>query len=147
MVADAQARGHRMRLISEEFVKKQRKSMIESLESRCYFSVTWSDAYKVVSQDTAAAAFPNVTGQGVTVAVMDTGIDYTHPELGGGFGPGFKVKGGYDFVDNDSDPMDTFGHGTANAGLIAAMPYDVNGVHYQGIAPMRAWWRCGCRMG
>src|SRR6185437_3370368 len=53
----------------------------------------------------------------------------------GGFGPGFKVKGGYDFVDNDSDPMDTFGHGTANAGLIAASPYDLNGVHYQGIAP------------
>src|SRR5688572_22488162 len=35
------------------------------------------------------------TGAGVRVAVMDTGIDYLHPDLGGGFGPGFKVAGGY----------------------------------------------------
>src|SRR6185437_2724758 len=35
-------------------------------------------------------------GKGVTVAIIDTGIDYTHPALGGGFGPGFKVAGGWD---------------------------------------------------
>lgn len=59
-------------------------------------------------------------GQGVRVAVIDTGIDYTHPDLGGGFGPGFKVIGGYDFVHGDSDPMDDQGHGTHVAGIIAA---------------------------
>src|SRR4051794_35378167 len=36
-------------------------------------------------------------GEGIRVAVIDTGIDYTHPALGGGFGPGYKVAGGYDF--------------------------------------------------
>ena len=33
-------------------------------------------------------------GAGVTVAVLDTGVDYRHPALGEGFGPGFKVIGG-----------------------------------------------------
>ncbi|OAB37054.1 hypothetical protein PMSD_09625 [Paenibacillus macquariensis subsp. defensor] len=41
------------------------------------------------------------TGKGVKVAVIDTGIDYNHPSLKDAF------KGGYDFVDNDDDPMET----------------------------------------
>ena len=60
-----------------------------------------------------------VTGEGIVVAVIDTGIDYTHPDLGGGFGPGYKVIGGYDFINMDSDPMDDNGHGTHVAGIIS----------------------------
>src|SRR5207247_791886 len=86
-------------------------------------------------QDDQVSQHPDVTGAGQTVAVIDTGIDYDHPFLGGGFGPGFKVVGGYDFVDDDADPMDTFGHGTEVAGVIAASGFDVNGAHHQGIAP------------
>ena len=105
----------------------------ESLESRRLLA--FNAAGHLINQDTAATAYPNLTGAGVTVAVMDTGIDYTHPNLGGGFGPGFKVKGGWDFADNDADPMDTFGHGTNVAGIIAAKPFTSGGVQYQGIAP------------
>ena len=61
-----------------------------------------------------------VTGQGITVAVIDTGVDYTHPDLGGCLGAGCKVIGGYDFVNRDADPMDDNGHGTHCAGIIAA---------------------------
>ena len=61
-----------------------------------------------------------VRGAGVTVAVVDTGVDYTHPALGGGFGPGHKVVAGYDFVNDDPDPMDDNGHGTHVAGIVAA---------------------------
>ena len=61
-----------------------------------------------------------VTGQGVTVAVIDTGVDYTHPDLGSGFGAGHRVVDGYDFVNDDADPMDDNGHGTHVAGTIAA---------------------------
>jgi subtilisin family serine protease len=59
-------------------------------------------------------------GKGVKVGIIDSGIDYKNPALGGGFGTGFKVAGGYDFENNDNDPMDDDGHGTSVAGVIAA---------------------------
>jgi hypothetical protein len=59
-------------------------------------------------------------GKGIKVGILDTGIDYKNSALGGGFGSGFKVAGGFDFVNNDKDPMDDDGHGTAVAGVIAA---------------------------
>ena len=76
-----------------------------------------------------------LSGAGVKVAVMDTGIDYDHPDLGGGFGPGSRVVTGYDFVGDrydaggsggaliphpDADPDDCNGHGTHVAGIIGA---------------------------
>jgi subtilisin family serine protease len=106
---------------------------LDLLEARRLLA--WSAYAQLVDQDAAASTYPGVTGEGVTVAVIDTGIDYTHPSLGGGFGSGKKVIGGYDFVSNDDDPMDESGHGTAVAGVIAADPYTVNGVTYQGVAP------------
>ncbi len=67
-------------------------------------------------------------GKGVTVAVIDTGINYKHWALGEGFGPGFKVVGGYDFVNGDADPMDDQGHGTHVAGIVAANHRQLAGV-------------------
>ena len=77
------------------------------------------------------------TGRGVHVAVIDSGIDYDHPDLGGCFGPGCRVTNGYDFVGDDydeeesdptwqpvphpdADPDDCVGHGTHVAGIIGA---------------------------
>ena len=77
------------------------------------------------------------TGAGVKVAVMDTGIDYNHPDLGGCFGPGCRVAKGWDFVGDaynaddtspsynpipapDPDPDDCNGHGTHVSGIIGA---------------------------
>ena len=62
----------------------------------------------------------HITGLGIRVAIIDTGIDYTHPDLGNGFGVGHRVIGGYDFVNNDGDPFDDNGHGTHVAGIVAA---------------------------
>ncbi len=70
-----------------------------------------------------------LTGKGVTIAIIDTGIDYTHADLGGCFGASCKVVGGYDFVNDDADPMDDNGHGTHVAGTAAG-----NGV-LKGVAP------------
>lgn len=69
-----------------------------------------------------------IRGRGVVIAVIDTGIDYNHPALGQGFGPGFKVLGGWDFVNNDGDPMDDYGHGTHVAGIAAGNSDKVRGV-------------------
>ncbi|HET8774005.1 MAG TPA: S8 family serine peptidase, partial [Thermoanaerobaculia bacterium] len=67
-------------------------------------------------------------GAGIRVAVVDSGIDYTHPALGGAFGPGHKVAGGYDFVNEDADPADDHGHGTHVAGIVAGSAAPVVGV-------------------
>lgn len=69
-----------------------------------------------------------IDGTGIKVAVIDTGVDYTHPDLFG-WGAGGKVVGGYNFIQESSTPMDTNGHGTQVAGIIAA-----NG-NMSGIAP------------
>ncbi|MHA7262755.1 S8 family serine peptidase [Arthrobacter sp. TMN-37] len=58
-------------------------------------------------------------GGGSVVAILDTGVDYTLPELGGGLGEDFTVVGGYDFVNEDEDPMDDHYHGTHVAGIVA----------------------------
>ncbi|HAF0292614.1 TPA: S8 family serine peptidase, partial [Salmonella enterica subsp. enterica serovar Typhimurium var. 5-] len=62
-----------------------------------------------------------LTGKGITIGVIDTGIDYEHPDLRRNF------AGGHDLVDGDDDPMETKGmgmrstlHGTHVAGIIAA---------------------------
>ena len=67
-------------------------------------------------------------GGGILVAIIDTGIDYSHPDLYG-FGAAGKVAGGYNLVDPREPPIDTNGHGTQVAGIIAAD----GGI--QGVAP------------
>lgn len=91
-----------------------------------------------------------ITGKGVKVGVIDTGIDYNHPDLKDAF------KGGYDLVDNDADPMETTyddwkksgrpevdqnlsfyytNHGTHVSGTIAGQAKNTGGVAVKGIAP------------
>jgi subtilisin family serine protease len=110
---------------------------LETLEGRRLLAFTgpWGDAPQLIREDQAAAQFPNITGAGTSIAVIDTGIDYTHEFLGNGFGPGHKVVAGYDFVDNDADPMDSYGHGTHVAGIIGASGFVVDGRQYRGVAP------------
>ena len=62
----------------------------------------------------------NLTGQGQSICVIDTGANYSHADLGGGIGEGYKVIGGHDFGNDDDDPMDYNGHGTHVAGIAAA---------------------------
>ncbi|KAH7099128.1 subtilisin-like protein [Auriculariales sp. MPI-PUGE-AT-0066] len=84
-----------------------------------------------------------IKGQGIQIAIVDSGVDYLHDALGGGFGPGFKIAGGYDFVGDDydgyndptpdEDPMDCFGHGTHVTGIIGANGDNV--YQMSGVAP------------
>ncbi|AYF97735.1 type VII secretion protein EccB [Protaetiibacter intestinalis] len=77
-----------------------------------------------------SAASALATGQGVLVAVVDSGIDAANPQLAG------AVVGGVDLVGDGTDPhgfTDVKGHGTAVAGIIAARPVEGSGI--VGVAP------------
>jgi len=78
----------------------------------------------------------NITGEGQTICVIDTGIDYTHSALGNCSSSDFlngtcsKVIGGYDFGETDTNPMDFHSHGTHVAGIATG-----NDSTYRGVAP------------
>jgi hypothetical protein len=116
------------------------RSCCEELEPRQMLSATpWGLQGRQIGQDAAAIHFPSLTGKGETIAVIDqTGIDYTDPLLGGGFGAGHKVIAGYDFIDNSPDlrtlPLDDDAHGTGTAATVAGGGYTFNDAYYQGVA-------------
>jgi len=74
------------------------------------------------------------SGRHVAIAIVDSGVDYSHPALGGGRFPNSKVLGGYDFGDNDADPMDNQGHGSSCAGISAGLNQKY-GDYRGGVAP------------
>jgi len=83
-----------------------------------------------------------LTGKGEKIAIIDTGVDYHQPAFGSCTAvgsAGCKVIGGYDFVNNDSDPMDDMGHGTHVAATAAGkdpLVYDsASGNQLWGVAP------------
>jgi len=79
-----------------------------------------------VERVNASGLWNYTQGQAVRVAIIDTGIDYTHPDLKDNY------AGGYNVVAKSNDPMDDQGHGTHVAGTIAAVR---NGTGVVGVAP------------
>src|SRR5688500_20189617 len=98
-------------------IDRPAEAALEALEPRRLFA--WSAAAQLVDQDAAAASSPNLTGAGVTVAVIDTGINYNLAPLGGGIGSARKAEAGFGFLGNEAAPMDPDGHGT---GVPARLP-------------------------
>jgi len=79
----------------------------------------------------APGVWPVTKGAGVNVAVVDSGIDTTHPDLVAAY------KGGYNDIDSSKPPIDDYGHGTHVAGIIAAADNTVGTV---GVAPEVNLW-------
>ena len=97
--------------------------------------VTLDENYELLLDNSGpyiGAEFPKqlgFTGNGIKIAVIDTGINLSHPDFFNQDGTSRFLKG-YDFVDNDTIPQDTNGHGTQVTGIIAS-----DG-QLKGIAPM-----------
>ncbi len=72
-----------------------------------------------------------IDGGGQSIAVIDSGIAWDHVAFGGGFGPGYRVVGGWDFAENDADPYDDAPagfHGSHVSGLLAGETEDFSGI-------------------
>jgi subtilisin len=117
---------------SRAFASLAQNPAVEFVESDGQFEVAeastseYSESWPLEDIGAEAAHSSNYTGRGVKIAVLDTGIDYKHPELAPNY------KGGYDFINSDSDPMDDNGHGTHVAGILAAAK---DGKGIIGVAP------------
>jgi subtilisin len=79
-----------------------------------------------INQIKAPLAWDATRGKGVKVAVLDTGIDFNHPDLAPNY------KGGVSFVPDETTPMDHNRHGSHCAGIIGAA---LNGLGVVGVAP------------
>ncbi|KAH8892536.1 alkaline protease [Thozetella sp. PMI_491] len=121
---------HPEELLSPVSVKRQ---VVVGTDSQDTYAVHWATGVEELHAQ-------GILGKGVKVGIIDTGTYYNHSALGGGFGEGFKVAGGHDFVGDawdssdelavtpDEDPLDQQGHGTHVAGILAGE----NGI---GVAP------------
>jgi len=78
----------------------------------------WNGGWSWVGADIVS---PNVTPS-TNICEIDTGVDYLHPELMA------RVLKGYDFINNDPDPMDDNGHGTHVAGIMVAVANNKQGI-------------------
>ncbi|MFI4912854.1 MAG: S8 family peptidase [Sedimentisphaeraceae bacterium JB056] len=100
-----------------EFLKTS--PLVASVEAVLTVELHTSQGIPLMDADVYRPVFG---GSGVAVAIVDSGIDYTHPALGNGSFPNDKVLGGYDFGNNDADPMPVgtisgVSHGTNCAGV------------------------------
>ena len=96
-----------------------------------YFSDEHGKLFLEISGPYVGADYPfelGVNGKGIKIGVIDTGINFAHPDFVTS-GKNLDLLKGYDFVESDNFPQDTHGHGTQVAGIIAA-----NG-QLRGIAP------------
>ncbi|CDQ19163.1 thermitase Serine peptidase. MEROPS family S08A [Halobacillus karajensis] len=120
----------------EKAVKALNKNPnVEYAEPNYVFNATWSpndtyySSHQYGPQNTNTEAAWDITrgSSNQEIAIVDSGVDYNHPDLAG------KTIKGYDFVDNDYDPMDLNNHGTHVAGTAAAITNNGSGV--AGMAP------------
>ncbi|MCD4819692.1 MAG: S8 family serine peptidase [Candidatus Cloacimonetes bacterium] len=93
---------------------EHKKVSLETLNNR---EITWN-VTKVNADDVWSLGY---TGNGVLVAVIDSGVRYTHTDLSDHVWDGGATypNHGWDFVNNDDDPMDDHSHGTHCAGTVA----------------------------
>ena len=102
-------------------VELDRKVKLAAVPNDPYYGSEWH-----LAKVGAAAAWDTAQGAGITIAVIDSGVDITHPDLAPHVVPGWNVYG------KNADTTDVCGHGTAVAGTAAAAMN--NGAGVAGVA-------------
>jgi len=106
-----------------------------------YWDFYWLDEMWGLKKLSPLSAWDYSTGEDILVAVIDTGVDYNHPDLKANIWQEPVSKNyGYDLVEADNDPMDITGHGTQVAGIISSITNDIGvlGLAYNAqILPLR----------
>ncbi|SDZ45635.1 minor extracellular serine protease Vpr [Evansella caseinilytica] len=126
--------GFSLEINRKDIEKLLRIHGINRIDEVAYYEPSMDESIPFIGGDEVRQIFDDegqhLTGKGVKVAIIDTGIDYDHPDLKKNY------HGGYDVIDEDDDPMETQQeqglatlHGTHVAGIIAA-----NG-RLKGVAP------------
>ena len=119
--------GFALDITPEQALELSKISGIESITPNKIFKINLFDSIPQINADIVWRMNDSngkpITGKGITIGIIDTGVDYNHTDLVG------RVVGGFDFYDNDTDPMDEHGHGTHCAGIAAG-----NGT-LKGVAP------------
>jgi subtilisin family serine protease len=90
-------------------------------ESNPFFTMASDTSWGVKKINAPKVWDLGITGSGVLIGIIDTGINYNHADLADHMWDGSPdhPNHGYDFYSNDNDPMDQDGHGTACAGIVA----------------------------
>lgn len=109
------------KLARHPHVKSAEVDALVPVESLVPNDKYWGNAWHV-RKIQADSAWDVATGSGVTVAVLDTGVDGTHLDLGANLVPGWNV------VSNSADTSDVYTHGTRVAGTVAAVTNNALGV-------------------
>jgi subtilisin family serine protease len=113
-------------ITKEGFDKLLKDKRVKHIYAEKDIQIHLDDSAPLINADDV---WVDYNGTDQTICVIDTGVDYTDSDLGGCFGLGCRVKGGYDYVNGDADPFDDNGHGTNVAGIIIS-----TGPTYKGIA-------------
>ncbi len=134
-----------MLINSEDYSNLKKNNLIKKIYFSKEYKIDLQDSVPLINATTTwqrQISGVNFTGRGQTICIIDTGVNYSHPDLGECYGnnnasSACKVVGGWDFCSSsatctnseDSDPMDVQGHGTHVSGIAAA-----NG-SIKGVAP------------
>jgi thermitase len=108
----------------KETSTKRSQTMSDIIPNDPLFDKQWG----LMKIDAPSAWTIEKGNQNITIAIVDTGVDYTHPDLSANIWTNTYGDHGYDYVNNDNDPMDDNGHGTICAGIAAAVTNNSLGV-------------------
>lgn len=97
------------------------KDFLLSFEEMTANDSYYADAWHLTNIN-APAAWDHSLGDGIVVAILDTGVESSHPDLQG------QILPGWNFHDNNADTADVHGHGTMVTGVVAALSNNSTGV-------------------